>query len=441
MNTSIAVIILAAGKGTRMKSSLPKVLHPLANRPMILHILDTVEHLNPEHTVVITGHEADAVETEIHKDYPNAVCIRQTEQLGTGHAVLQAKEALEDFNGTTLILNGDVPLIKSQALADFIGKHRSSSRTVTMASTLVADPTGLGRIIRNDDGAFITNKEHKDCSPEEHDISEVNVGLYAVDNQHLFNLLSKISNDNIQQEYYLPDIAAIGLADGLTVDADFFDQPPEELGGINDRLQLAEAEMFLQDRYRTMHMLNGVTLQDPATTYFSWDTQLGKDITIGQQVVFGPRVTVKDETTILPFSHLEGCSVGTSCRVGPFARLRPEAILQERARVGNFSEIKKATLGKASKVNHLSYVGDATIGDDCNIGAGTVFANYDHHKKRKHHADVGHNVAIGANSVIVAPASVGDHVKIGAGTVIRKDVEGDMLVVDKTEQVNKSIKS
>ena len=436
MSKSLAIVILAAGKGTRMKSTLPKVLHPLAHRPMVLHVLDAAYALNPEKVVVITGHGADDVEKTIATTYPNTQCVRQTEQLGTGHAVLQTESILSNFSGNVLILCGDVPLVRADALETFLEKHNAND--ISVGSAQVADPTGLGRIVRSTDGTFTKVQEHKDCSAEELTITEINTGLYAVAGEHLFPLLHKVDNNNAQEEYYLPDILKIGLTEGLNVNAEDVAQDPAELGGINNRIQLSVAETCLQNRYRDMHMTNGATLQDPATTYFAWDTKIGEDVTIGANTVFGPGVTVGNNVQILPFCHLEGATVDEGCNVGPFARLRPQAHLIQNAKVGNFCEVKKATIGEGAKVNHLTYVGDATIGTGTNIGAGTVFANYDHHKKAKHHSQIGENVAIGANSVIVAPVTVGNDVKIGAGTTVRKDVNPNTLIVDKPDQIVKN---
>lgn len=437
MTSPLAIIILAAGKGTRMRSNLPKVLHPLAGKPMILHVLATVQPLNPTKTIVITGHEADQVEDTIHAAYPNATCIRQTEQLGTGHAVLQAQTELEGFDGDVVIINGDVPLLTTTALQSFIQTHQEVGNTFSLGSTHATDPTGLGRILRDSAGHFLANQEHKDCSPEELTIQEVGVGIYATHGPTLFETLRQVSNDNTQGEYYLPDIMHLGKQAGHTVDALPFPQPAAELGGINTREQLANNEVTLQDRYRRTHMLAGVTLQDPASTYFCVDTQIEPDVTIEPHVVFGPGVAIASGATIRAFSHLEDCTVKQGATVGPFARLRPGTVLEEAAKVGNFVEVKKSTIGAGSKVNHLTYIGDTTIGAGTNIGGGVVMANYDHHSKTKHQTNVGDNVAIGANSVLVAPVNVGNNAKIGALSAVREDVPADHLMLTSGETIRK----
>lgn len=419
-HTGLAVLILAAGKGTRMKSDTPKILHKLASREMVLHVLAATAPFEADRTVVITGHGADAVEACVAGAYPNTKFIRQTEQLGTGHAVLQAKQALAGFEGTVLILYGDVPLIGTPAIDQFLVDHAEANNAITVASALVENPTGLGRMLRAEDGALLGIQEHKDCDETQLDINEINVGFYAVDAAHLFPLLEKVTNDNAQEEYYLPDIIQLALAEKLAVDATYFEQDPAELTGINNCIQLAEAETILQDRYRIHHMTNGATLIDPATTYFSWDTQLGSDVTVYPNVYFAEKVTV-----------------GNGCSVGPFAHLRPNTTLDEKVKVGNFVELKAATIGAGSKVNHLSYIGNANIGDGVNIGAGTIVANYHHFKKEKHATVVKDGASLGANTVLVAPVTVGEKAFVGAGTVVRKDVEDNTLIVSKTKSVIK----
>lgn len=303
--SKLAVVILAAGKGSRMKSTTPKVLHKLAGRELILHVLDAVAPLQPHKTIVITGHAAEDVEACINTHHPAAQCIRQQEQNGTGHAVQQAEDALRGFEGTVVILNGDVPLIQTAPLEAFIHNHVQDRNAISVASTVAPDPTGLGRILREDDGTFTGIREHKDATDEEREIDEVNVGFYAAENTHLFNLLGQVTNNNAQGEYYLPDIVPLALQANLPCEAHYFEQPAEDLTGINNRGQLAMAEIALQDKLREMHMANGVTLQDPATVYFAWDTEIAPDVTIEPNVVFGENVQVAEGVTISTFSRIQ----------------------------------------------------------------------------------------------------------------------------------------
>jgi bifunctional UDP-N-acetylglucosamine pyrophosphorylase/glucosamine-1-phosphate N-acetyltransferase len=432
---NLALIILAAGKGTRMKSTLPKVLHPLAGRPMILHVLDALAPLEAARTVVITGHEAAMVESVIQADYPQARCVRQPEQLGTGHAVLQAQKALEGFEGTILIIYGDVLLCMLEDALDYlIETHLEQNNALTLLSAIVEDPAGLGRIDR--DGETLRNTEEKDCTDDQLQLDEVNTGYAAVQSAHLFDLLEQTKNTNKQGEYYLPDILHLAQQEGLPVDVVPV-ASPRCLLGINNRTELAEMEGLMQNVYRTQHMLGGATLQDPETVYFSWDTKLGQDVTVEPGVVFGPGVTVADRATIRAFSHLEGATIGDGCMVGPFARLRPGATLHENAKAGNFVEIKNSTIGSGSKVNHLSYLGDTTLGAGVNVGGGTVVANYHHFKRQKSATVVEDGASLGAHSTLVAPVKIGKNACVGAGTTVRKDVPGGALVVDKPEQVIK----
>jgi bifunctional UDP-N-acetylglucosamine pyrophosphorylase/glucosamine-1-phosphate N-acetyltransferase len=433
--SNLAVIILAAGKGTRMKSTEPKVLHPLAGRPMILHVMDALAPLEMTKTIVITGHEAKKVEDAIHASYPQAECIRQIEQLGTGHAVLQAEKALQSFRGTVLIIYGDVLLCMLEDALDYlIDTHLDQKNVLTLLSAIVDDPTGLGRIDREDN--IIRNVEEKDCTDDQIQLDEVNTGYTAVAAEHLFSLLKKTANTNKQKEYYLPDILHLAQEEGLAADVVPV-ASPRCLLGINNRAELAEMEGLLQNVYRTQHMLNGATLQDPETTYFSWDTKLGQDVTIEPNVVFGPGVTVANGSTIRAHSHLEGATLAEGCTVGPFARLRPGATVQKGAKVGNFVEIKNSTIGDNSKVSHLSYLGDTTLGANVNVGGGTVVANYHHPKRTKNQTTVEDGVSLGANSTLVAPVTIGSKACVGAGTVVRKNVPDHALVVDRAEQVIK----
>lgn len=431
--THLAVVILAAGKGTRMKSDLPKVLHPLAGKPMLWHVLKATQGLKPAHTVVITGHGAEAVEAAVSGEFDGLSFARQTEQKGTGHAVQQAEAALKGFTGNVLIVCGDVPLVRTEALQAFAESHIAAGNAVSVASAVVDDPTGLGRMIRDEQGKLQAIREHKDCTPAEVAICESNTGIYAVQAAHLFALLAKVTPNNTQKELYLTDIIAHGLAAGLKVDALNIPQAATELGGVNTKVQLAASETVIQNRLRTFHMLNGVTLQDPATTYFSTDTQIGADVVVGPGAVFGPRVVVASGTHILPHCVLEDCTVGADSRIGPFARLRPGTKLDSHVHIGNFVEVKNSVVGHGTKANHLTYLGDANIGADVNVGAGTITANYNRKTGKKSRTTIGNGSSIGAHTTLVAPVKLGNVATTGAGTTVRSDVADNALAVTKTE--------
>lgn len=429
-------IILAAGKGTRMKSTRPKVLHPVGNTSMLAHVLKTANSFTPENLVVVTECGAEAVETETTATAPNATCIRQGDPQGTGHAVKQALPALKGVKGTVIVLYGDAPLITPEDITALLTAHTDNKNAITILSAETDTPHGLGRIIRTDDGTLTGITEEKDCTEEERHITEINTGIYAIAAEHLAPLVNAITNTNAQQEYYLTDIISLARTQNLAVDAVMADTA-ETLIGANDRVQLADMEWHFQQRMREAFMLNGVTLIDPATTYFSADTQIAPDTTIEPNCFFGKGVTIKTGALIKANSYLEGCTVGENSTVGPFARLRPGAILAEDTKVGNFVEIKNATLGAGSKASHLTYVGDATVGDNVNIGAGTIFANYHSARKQKNQTTVGHNASLGANSVLVAPTQIGDGAFVAASTTVRKHVPNNALAADKPTQVVK----
>ncbi len=435
--TPLAIVILAAGRGTRMNSSLPKVLHPLANRPIILHVLDAVTPLKAAKTIVVTGHESTQVDAVIHNAYPNVTCIHQTNQLGTGHAVLQAKDALKNFKGHILVINGDVPLIRADLLESYIEQHNAENCEISFISAHVEDPTGLGRVIRDKNKNLQKIVEHKDCSDKQKFIQEINAGIYLFNAQNMWGLLDKLTNNNIQKEYYLVDAIAHALTQNMTAQALQMTVNSEELTGINTRIQLATAEDILQTRYRMAHMLNGATLKDPYTTFFSWDTKIGQDVTIENNVVFGENVTIENNVTIRSFCHIEGTYVSQHCTIGPFARLRVDTTIAEGARIGNFVETKKATIGKNVRAAHLSYIGNATLQEGVNIGAGAMFANYHHFTKEKHASVIGKNTSIGANVSLVAPVTLGNNVFVGAGSTIRNNIEDNALAVTKKEMILK----
>ena len=427
----IAVIVLAAGMGTRMKSSLPKVMHSLAGRPMILHLLDTVSCLSPERVVVVVGPGMETVERAV-APVPTVV---QHDRLGTGHAVAQAAGLLAGFSGTVLVLYGDTPLLTPATLEAIVdardgARARAPRPAVVVLGFRPADPGEYGRLVTGPAG-LLAIVEHKDASPDQRAIGLCNSGVMAADAAGLFDMVGRLDNNNAKGEYYLTDIVAMACAGGAA--CGFVEGAPEELLGINSRAELAVAEAVVQNRLRDCAMAGGATLQDPSSVYFSWDTRLGRDVTVGPQVVFEPGVTVADGVEIRAFSHLSGATVAAGAQIGPFARLRPGAAIGEAAHIGNFVEIKKSEVAAGAKVNHLTYVGDARIGAGANIGAGTITCNYDGFTKST--TDIGAGAFIGSNSSLVAPVKVGDGAVIGAGSVITKDVAAGALAVARGSQM------
>jgi len=422
VESSLAIIILAAGKGTRMKSALPKVLHQIAGLPMLGHVIRTAESLSPEKIIIVAAPEQVEPFSPIVGVHEIVV---QEEQIGTGHAVRCAENALKNFTGDVLILYGDVPLVYLETLQKLLQKK--SDCTVRLLAFKTDRPHGYGRLIVTADRV---NKivEEKDATEDEREVNLCNSGLMAVSTPRVWELLAKLENDNAQGEYYLTDMVT---ASG---EAYFSITDEEEVMGINDRAQLAAAEQIFQSRARHAAMLTGVTLQNPASTTFAYDTRIGTDVTIGAHAVFGPGVTVENGAEILPFSHLEGCVIKSGARVGPFARIRPGSVIGPDARVGNFVEIKNSDIGSGAKVNHLSYIGDATVGARTNIGAGTITCNYDGINKYK--TDIGAGAFIGSNTALVAPVSVGDGAIIGAGSVISKNVPAGALSIARAVQKN-----
>ena len=429
MTRPVAAIILAAGKGTRMQSDLHKVLHPLAGRPMLLHLLASIDALAPARKIVVVGDKASQVEAAAK---PQGCSVAtQDPQLGTGHAVQQAAAALADFEGDVLILYGDVPLVRTETMTDMLAAlGTSDAPACVVLGFRPADPAAYGRILATTDGAITKMVEYKDATAAERAITLCNSGLMAVRSRDLFALLARVTNDNAAGEYYLPDIVMLATADGRrsvvveTTDA--------EVAGINSRAELAAVEREWQSRRRTEAMAAGVSLLAPETVWFSFDTELGRDVTVGQNVVFGPGVTVADGATIHAFSHLEGAKVGKNAEVGPYARLRPGADLGEKSKVGNFVEVKKTKLGTGAKANHLTYLGDADIGAGANIGAGTITCNYDGYFKYR--TVIGERAFIGSNSSLVAPVTIGRDAIVGAGSVITSDVAPDALAVGRATQ-------
>ena len=426
VSMDVAAIILAAGKGTRMKSDLPKVMHKLAGRTMLGHVLGSVARLKPERTAVVVGPGMEAVSQEVAP----IVSVVQPEQLGTGDAVKAARDVLVGFERTVLVLFGDTPFISSATLVNMIeAREADPGPAIVVLGFRPGDPGAYGRLVV-DSGSLQAIVEARDASPEELAIDLCNSGVMAIDGRELFALIDAIGNDNTKGEFYLTDIVRIARGRGLAcahIEAD-----EGELLGVNSRADLAVAEAIMQQSLRAGAMAVGVTLTDPSSVWFSFDTELGSDVSIGPNVFFGPGVSVASGVEIKAFSHIEGAQIAAGATVGPFARLRPGARIGKGARVGNFVEIKNALLEPGAKVSHLSYIGDARVGKGANIGAGTITCNYDGFKKS--HTDIGAGAFIGSNTALVAPVKIGDGAIVGAGSTISKDVADDALALTRAEQ-------
>ena len=428
---ALAVIVLAAGKGTRMKSDLHKVLHPIAGRPMLEHLLASVAELAPERQVVVVGSGREQLEQQLGTRATIAV---QEPQLGTGHAVQQAEAALAGFSGDVLILYGDVPFVGSDTMRGMLDRlHAPDAPAVVVLAFEPDDALQYGRVIARD-GRIAKMVEHKDATPEERACRLCNSGLMAVRADELFGLLARVGNANSQGEYYLVDIVNIANADGRDCAAVVtFD--PDEVTGINSRAELAAAEGRWQDRRRAQAMADGASLIAPETVWFAWDTQIGRDVTIEPNVFFGPGVQVADNVMIRAFSHLEGATLDSAVEVGPYARLRPGAVLKAGAKIGNFVEVKNTVMGAGAKANHLTYLGDAEVGAGANIGAGTITCNYDGYFKHK--TVIGARAFIGSNSALIAPVKIGADAIVAAGSAVSRDVgEGELRLV-RAEQLVK----
>ncbi|WP_421682983.1 bifunctional UDP-N-acetylglucosamine diphosphorylase/glucosamine-1-phosphate N-acetyltransferase GlmU [Stutzerimonas urumqiensis] len=441
---SLQVIVLAAGQGTRMRSALPKVLHPVAGKSMLGHVLDTARLLSPDAIRVVIGHGAERVREQCGA--ADIAFFHQAEQLGTGHAVAQAADDLQAER--VLILYGDVPLIEVETLERLLAQV--SAEQIALLTVELDDPTGYGRIVRGGDGQVRAIVEHKDASAEQRLIREGNTGILAVPGDRLAGWLQRLSNDNAQGEYYLTDVIALAVADGLRV-ATEQPQDPVEVQGANDRIQLAQLERHYQQRMARRLMAQGVTLRDPARLDVRGEVTVGRDILIDVNVVLEGQVVIEDEVQIGPncvirdcvlrrgavikaSSHLEGAEVGEGADCGPFARLRPGAVLEAHAHVGNFVEVKNARLGEGAKAGHLSYLGDASIGARSNIGAGTITCNYD--GANKYRTELGEDVFVGSNSALVAPVTLGAGATTAAGSVITGDVPAGNLAVGRARQRN-----
>ncbi|GAB7006829.1 bifunctional UDP-N-acetylglucosamine diphosphorylase/glucosamine-1-phosphate N-acetyltransferase GlmU [Nocardioides sp. AN3] len=440
--SELTVVVLAAGGGTRMKSKTPKVLHEVAGRSMVGHVLAAVRALAPARVVTVVGHQRELVEAHVNSLMPECVVAVQEEQLGTAHAVRIAVEALGQARGTVLVAYADTPLLRAESLRSLLDDHVAAGNAVTILSGVVADPFGYGRIVRGGDGGVEAIVEEKDATDEQRGIDEINSGILAFDASFLIDALGRIDNANAKGEYYLTDAVALARAAGLAVGA----RPvvdPAEIEGANDRAQLAALGAVMNRRIVTRWMRDGVTVVDPATTWIDADAELSADVTVLPGVQLLGATKVEEDAVIGPDCTLKDCEIGPGARVvrthatlsvigagaevGPFSHLRPGTVLDARGKIGGFVETKNAHIGEGAKVPHLSYVGDAEIGEGANIGAGTIFANYD--GVAKHRTVVGPHAKTGSNNTFVAPVAIGDGATTGGGTVVREDVPPGALAV------------
>ena len=427
---SCLTIILAAGEGKRMASDMPKVLHPVAGLPMVCHVIDTAVAAGGTKHAVVVGNQAERVADIVKTHNVSTEIFVQTERKGTAHAVLAARDAVtEDFDDV-IILYGDVPLIRSQTIQSARDALRDGADIVVLGFE-TADPTGYGRLLMEGE-TLAAIREHKDASPEERLVTLCNSGIMAFKREHILSILDAVGNDNAQGEYYLPDAVEIGRARGLSTTS--ITVPEEDTLGVNDRIQLAQVEQIWQDRSRDTLLRNGVTIQAPHTVILHHDTKIEKDVILEPNLVFSQGVTVKSGATIRAFSHLEGAVVGEGAVIGPYARLRPGTSLAANSKIGNFVETKNAQIGEGAKVNHLSYVGDSTVGAKANIGAGTITCNYDGFNKHK--TIIGEGAFIGTNTSLVAPVTIGNHANTAAGSVIYVDVPDHDLAIERSKQAN-----
>ncbi len=461
MNTPpIHVLILAAGLGTRMKSAYAKALHRLGGRTLIGHVVNTAVKLQAETITVVVGHQADLVEQAARQalsanDAEKLRFALQTEQRGTGHAVISARDAFKNAQGVLVVLYVDAPLIQAETLRQLVTTHTDEKNAATLITTKIDPPPAFGRIVRDDNGEFLNITEDKDCTPAQRTITEVNPGFYCFDIAALLPALEQLKPNNAQNEYYLTDVPELMLKAGKRVGTAFY-ADYEELAGLNDRVELALLAQRLRQRTLRNLMLNGVTIVDPASTYIDDTVEIGRDTTIHPQVIIEGTSRIGSNCEIHSWSHLTNAAIGDECKllngcvitdskligkntVGPFAHLRMHTELDEAAVIGNFVEVKKSRLGKKTKSMHLTYLGDATLGDRVNIGAGTITCNYD--GKNKNATIIGNDVKIGSSTMLVAPVKVGDGAMSGAGSVITKDVPADSLVAGVPAQVKKKLKA
>lgn len=441
-------IVLAAGQGKRMKSKLYKVLHPVCGKPMVSHVLDAVRKASCERSIVIVGHGAEAVQGVLGQSAEYAL---QSEQLGTGHAIMQAKPMLGEEEGITVVICGDTPLVRSETVEAMIALHTARGAAATILTAKLENPTGYGRIIRGSDNGVLRIVEHKDCSAEELAVQEINTGTYCFDNRKLFQALDQVTNQNNQGEYYLTDVIGILQRDGNAIAAYLVEDPAEAIG-VNDRIALGEAERFMRLRINAQHQTNGVTLIDAGQTYIDSDVTIGADTVIypgtilrgqtiiGEDCVIGPATELSNSNigsgSTLRQTVADNAEVGEGCSVGPYAFLRPGTKLGNNVKIGDFVEIKNTIIGENSKVPHLSYVGDAVVGANVNIGCGAITANYDGYNKSK--TEIGDNVFVGSNSNLIAPLKIGNGAYIVAGSTITHNVDDNDLAIARERQVNKS---
>lgn len=440
-------IVLAAGQGKRMKSKLYKVLHPVCGKPMVSHVLDAVKKASCERAVVIVGHGAEAVQAHLGDAAEYAL---QAEQLGTGHAVLQAKEQLGEVDGVAVVVCGDTPLVSAETLEALIALHEREGAAATIMTAELESPTGYGRLVRGANGEVLRIVEQKDCTAEEAAIREINTGTYCFDNRKLFAALAQVTNENAQGEYYLTDVIGILQRQGERISA-YKTADPAEAIGVNDRVALAEAERLMRRRIAVKHQTNGVTIIDPEHTYIEADVTIGADTivypgtvlrgntSIGENCVIGPSSDLTDtkigDGSTVRQSVADQAVVGACCSVGPFAYLRPGTKLADQVKVGDFVELKNAVVGEGSKIPHLSYVGDATVGSNVNIGCGAITANYDGYNKSQ--TVIGDNAFIGSNANLIAPVTIGKGAYVVAGSTITQDVGDNDLAIARERQVNK----
>ncbi|AKG36921.1 bifunctional UDP-N-acetylglucosamine diphosphorylase/glucosamine-1-phosphate N-acetyltransferase GlmU [Paenibacillus durus] len=440
-------VVLAAGQGKRMKSKLYKVLHPVCGKPMVGHVLDTVKATGCERSIVVVGHGAEAVQAYLGD---SAEYVLQEAQLGTGHAVKQAKDLLGGEEGTLVVAYGDTPLITPETLIKLMTLHEERKAAATILTAVMENPAGLGRIIRTEDGELLKIVEQKDCTPAEDAIREINTGIYCFDNAKMFAALDKVTNHNAQQEYYLTDVIGILREQGELVLAFQTDDAVESIG-VNDRVALSEAEYHMRERIARRHMLGGVTIIDPSSTYIGAEVTIGADTVIypgtllkgstaiGESCIIGPSSEIENSRIMdgaqVKHSVLNGAEVGARTSVGPFAYLRPGSVLGEDVKIGDFVEIKKATIGDGSKVSHLSYVGDASVGKNVNVGCGAITVNYDGFNKSI--TEIGDDAFIGSNVNLIAPVKVGKGAYVVAGSTITKSVSEGDLAIARQRQENK----
>ncbi|MFT4398516.1 bifunctional UDP-N-acetylglucosamine diphosphorylase/glucosamine-1-phosphate N-acetyltransferase GlmU [Bacillus sp. SW14] len=440
-------VVLAAGQGTRMKSKLYKVLHPVCGKPMAEHVVDEALKLSLSKLVTIVGHGAEEVKKKLGDKSEYAL---QAEQLGTAHAVKQAQPFLADEKGVTIVICGDTPLLTAETMEQMLKEHTQREAKATILTAVAEDPTGYGRIIRSENGAVQKIVEHKDASEEERLVTEINTGTYCFDNEALFRAIDQVSNDNAQGEYYLPDVIEILKNEGETVAAYQTGNFQETLG-VNDRVALSQAEQFMKERINKRHMKNGVTLIDPMNTYISPDAVIGSDtviypgtvikgeVQIGEDTIIGPHTEIMNSSigsrTVIKQSVVNHSQVGNDVNIGPFAHIRPDSVIGNEVKIGNFVEIKKTQFGDRSKASHLSYVGDAEVGTDVNLGCGSITVNYD--GKNKYLTKIEDGAFIGCNSNLVAPVTVGEGAYVAAGSTVTEDVPGKALAIARARQVNK----